>query len=174
MRKMFQNIDRWLIEHPVFTDLMTILVPCLFFIVLGIISNSCSTIKEIPVQTVEKIVYRDSTIYLNDTIQVPVPYEVTKEILPELDTSYLETSVARSTAYLDTSKRQIYHDLIQEGKVEVIYDTLVQVQYVDRIVEKEVPIVQEVEVPKYDTFFFVLLGFAAVIILRFILSMVVR
>lgn len=105
----------------------------------------CSPIKQIPIEIQEKIIYRDSLVYLTDTITVEVPKMVVKEILPEIDTSYLETSLASSMAYLDTNKRQLHHTLEQKGKVHVKYDTIVSVQYVDRFIEKEVPIITEVE-----------------------------
>lgn len=105
----------------------------------------CSPIKQIPIEIQEKIIYRDSLVYLTDTITVEVPKMVVKEILPEIDTSYLETSLASSMAYLDTNKRQLHHTLEQKGKVHVKYDTIVSIQYVDRFIEKEVPIITEVE-----------------------------
>ena len=113
----------------------------------------CGTIKEISVQTIEKVIVRDSLIYVTDSIIVEVPKEVVKEVLPQLDTSILQTSVAKAVAYLDTTKRQIHHTLEQKGVIKTRIDTVFQVQYIDRIIEKDVPI--EVEVIKYkrDTIF---------------------
>ena len=74
---------------------------CLFSIM------SCGVVQEVPVQTVEKIIYRDTTVFLKDTITVTVPVEKIVEVLPQLDTSYLSTSVAKSTAYLDTCSRKL-------------------------------------------------------------------
>jgi hypothetical protein len=136
--------------------------------------TSCAGIKEIPVQTVEKVVYRDSLIYINDTLRVEVPKEVVKEVIPHIDTSYLKTSLAESIAYLDTTERKLYHTLTQKGEIKIKYDTIVKVQYVDRIVEKEVPV--EVEVIKYkrDTFFWVLLGWAALCVGYALLNFFIR
>ena len=64
-----------------------------------------------------------------------------------MDTSYLETSVAKSVAYLDTAKRKLHHTLTQEGEVRTIIDTFYTTTYVDRYIEK--PVIQEVEVIKY-------------------------
>lgn len=118
------------------------LIFCLLPLILLV---GCSPIKQIPIEIQEKIIYRDSLVYLTDTITVEVPKMVVKEVLPEIDTSYLETSLASSTAYLDTNKRQLHHTLEQKGKVHVKYDTIVSIQYVDRFIEKEVPIITEVE-----------------------------
>lgn len=140
--------------------IITILLPALTILVLGLLATSCGTIKEIPVQTIEKVVYRDSLIYVNDTLTIPVPYEKIVEVVPEVDTSYLETSVAKSTAYLDTAKRKLHHTLEQKGSIKYIHDTVHVVQYVDRIITKDVPV--EVEVIKYkrDSLFWVLVGWA--------------
>lgn len=134
----------------------------------------CASVKEIPVQTVEKVIVKDSLIYVRDTLRIEVPKEIVREVVPQVDTSYLKTSLAESTAYLDTINRKIHHTLTQRGEIKIKYDTVFKVQYVDRIVEKDVPI--EVEVIKYkrDTFFWVLLGWAIlcvlVVILKFILK----
>ena len=114
---------------------------------------SCSTIKEVPIQYIDRVEYRDTTIFIRDTIKIEVPKEVVKEIIPQIDTSYLETSVASSIAYLDTTKKALYHKIEQKGDIKILYDTLVRVQYVDRYIEKEVPVIQTVEKYKRDTLF---------------------
>ena len=130
------------------------LIILLTFILLG-----CGT-KQIPVQTVEKIIYKDTIITIKDTLKIEVPKEIVKEVVPQIDTSYIKTSLAESTAYLDTTQRKLVHTLKQTGVLKVKYDTIISVQYVDRIITKDVPV--EVEVIKYkrDTFFWVLLGWA--------------
>lgn len=162
MKKTLAHIERWFMDHPVLTDLLTILVPFLFFVVLGICSNSCSSLKEVPVQYIDRIEYRDSLVYIHDSVEVPVPYEVVKEVLPALDTSVLKTSNAESVAYLDTARRMINHTLEQKGTVKTVIDTVIKVEYVDRLIEKEVPV--EVEVVKYrrDALFWVLVGWAVI------------
>lgn len=129
-------------------------------ILLALLLCACSGIKQVPVQSVEKIVYRDSLIYLKDTLHIQVPVEVIKEVIPAIDTSYIKTNIAESIAYVDTTERKLHHTLKQTGVLKVKYDTIISVQYVDRIIEKDVPV--EVEVIKYkrDTFFWVLLGWA--------------
>jgi hypothetical protein len=151
--------------------IITILRPALFSMVAGLLFSSCGAMKEVPVQTVEKIVYRDSLIYVNDTIKVEIPRETVREVVPELDTSYLKTSVAESVAYLDTAKRKLHHTLTQKGEIKVVYDTIVKIQYVDRILEKEVPV--EVEVIKYkrDSLFWVLVAWAALCIVYAVLKL---
>jgi hypothetical protein len=149
----------YLVTEPVVTDMLCIIIPVLLFGLVAMFTG-CSTLKEVPVQTVEKIEYRDSLVYVHDTLTIPIPYEKIVEVVPEVDTSYLETSVAKSTAYLDTAKRKLHHTLEQKGSIKYIHDTVHVVEYVDRVYEKEVPV--EVEVIKYkrDALFWVLVGWA--------------
>lgn len=117
---------------------------------------SCSSVKEVPVQSIEKIIYRDSLIYVHDSITVNVPVEVYIETVLEMDTSYLKTSLAESIAYLDTTKKQLFHTLTQKGEIKVMYDTIIKTQNIDRFIEKEVPVKVEVIKTKRDALFWVL------------------
>lgn len=99
---------------------------------------SCSVVREIPVQTIEKVVYRDSLIYIRDTVEVPVPYEVVREILPKDTTSILRTSVAMSEAKID--KGMLHHKLEQNGVVKAQIDTFYLTKTVEKIKEVEVPV----------------------------------
>lgn len=117
----------------------------ILLMILGI--SSCATTQYVPTTTIDRVVYKDTTIVINDTIMIPIEKEVVKEIIPDLDTSYLETSVAKSVAYLDTAKRKLHHTLTQEGEIRTIIDTFYTTTYIDRYIEK--PVIQEVEVIKY-------------------------
>lgn len=130
-----------------------------------LLTVGCGSVREIPVQTVEKVVVRDSVVYINDTITVEVPFERIVEVVPEVDTSYLKTSVAESVAYLDTAKRQIHHTLEQKGTVNTKVDTVVITKNIEKIVYEEVPI--EVEIVKYkrDNIFWYSIIFNVIIIL---------
>lgn len=133
----------------------------ILLMILGI--SSCASLKEIPVESYEKIVYRDSTIFIRDTIEVPVPVEKIVEIVPQDTTSILNTSLAISEAKIE--KGMLHHSLEQKGTIPVQIDTIVTVQYVDRIVEKEIPIITEVEKPYVPTFFWIITIYAVIITL---------
>ena len=83
------------------------------YIVAAVLCIGCAPIKEVPVNThqidsvrVERVVeYRDTTIY------VEVPHEVIKEVVPELDTLFMENRVATSTTLLDTTTRTLRGEL---------------------------------------------------------------
>lgn len=155
----------------VWTDILTVVGPALVFILVALLT-SCSTLREVPVEYIEKIEIRDSLVYIHDTVDVEVPVEVIKEVLPDIDTSYLETSVASSIAYLDTVNRQLHHELAQKGHLQAILDTVIVVEYVDKVIEKEVPV--EVEIIKYrrDALFCVLVGWALLCLAYAILKIV--
>lgn len=105
------------------------------------------------IQTIQ----RDSIVYIErlDTIQVPVIKE--KLVVETLsDSSYLETSVAESFAFVKDGK--LTHTL--ENKDVKITGTVKveeKIVYKDKIVEKEVPIEVEVVKTKYPKFFWILL-----------------
>lgn len=141
-------------------DYFRILLSALSVLVAGFMSISCGPLKEVPVQYIDRIEYRDSLVYVHDSITVQVPVEVVKEVLPDVDTSYLKTSVAESIAYLDTAKRRLHHTLEQKGTIKTVYDTIIKVEYVDRLIEKEVPVQVEVIKYKRDSLFWVLVGWA--------------
>ena len=103
----------------------------------------CAAVKEIPVTDYEKIVERDSTVYIRDTIKVEVPVERVKEIVPQDTVSQIATSLAFSEAKIE--KGLLHHTLEQKGEIKTVYDTIVTVQYVDRIVERDKIIEVEVE-----------------------------
>ena len=175
IRELYEKLQYWWWGNSLWvSDLLSVLAPWIIMGIIILCMNSCGTVKEIPVQTIEKIEYRDSLIFIHDTILVEVPQEKVVQVLPDIDTSYLKTSIAESIAYIDTTKMQLHHTLEQKGTLEVRYDTIVKVEYVDRIITKDVPIIQEIEVPRYDTFFWILLGWTLftilVMILRFCLK----
>lgn len=116
---------------------------------LTVLFVGCATPKIVYVPTEAKTIieYRDTTIRLVDTIKVDVPREVIKEVMPILETSRLETSVAYSEAYVDTIERRLHHRLHnKQTALKGKLDTIVRVEYVNEYIE--VPIIKEVEVEK--------------------------
>ena len=121
--------------------------------ILLILFNACSVVKEIPIETIEKIVVRDSVIFIKDTVEIPIPYEVIKEIVPQDTVSILSTKLATSEAKIE--KGMLQHKLEQKGTIKTQIDTF----YVTQIkeVEKMVEVPVEVEVVKYkrDSIFWI-------------------
>ena len=109
----------------------------LFLILLLFVS--CSTIKYVPVKGED--IYH--TEYITKDSIVYTPVEVIKEVVPELDTLYMETSVAKAKAYLDTNLNTLKGEM--KNKKEIIYRD--KIVYRDSIViqKQEVPVEIEVE-----------------------------
>ena len=120
------------------------------YIVAVLFCISCAPVKEVPVNThqidsvrVEKVVeYRDTTIY------VDVPREVIREVVPELDTLYMENTVATSRSYLDTSTRTLKGELKTKPtklpQPVKIPETIEKEEIIKEII-KEIPVTVEVE-----------------------------
>lgn len=113
-------------------------------LILGILGGlllSCGQVRYVPVETVKEIHIRDSVWLRPDTVKVDVPFEVYRDVVPEMDTLVLETSVARAVAWADTSTRAL------KGSIENKHASLVKpieiperIQYRDSLVYKEVPV----------------------------------
>ena len=105
----------------------------IFAIVLGL--SGCKP-KEVIVEkekyiyvTKDSIVNRDSTVY--------VPYEVVKDY--SLDTLVLQTSLAISRSWLDTSNAYLVGEIRNLKAIQVKYIEVDKWHTKDSIVEKEVP-----------------------------------
>lgn len=119
------------------------------FIIFGILLfMGCASTKPVyvPTQAETIIEYRDSIIHIIDSIKVEVPKEKIVEVIPDIDTSYLETKLAYSMAFIDKDKGRIHHTLENKPQsLKIPLDTLVKIEYINKYIEK--PIIQEVEVP---------------------------
>lgn len=96
------------------------------------------------------VVIKESVINRDTTIYIEVPVEVIKEVLPDTDTSHLETSLAISEAWVSAgllNHSLVHKDVGLEKKVEMPEKTTqkdsIIVSYKE--VVKEVPV--EVEKP---------------------------
>ena len=104
----------------------------LLFLIL-LLFVSCSTIKYVPIKGED--IYH--TEYITKDSIVYTPVEVIKEVAPELDTLYMETSVAKAKAYLDTNLNTLKGEM--KNKKEIIYK--------DKIIYRDSIIIQKQEVP---------------------------
>lgn len=106
----------------------------------------CTKQVYIPTDTKHIIEYRDSLIYLTDTLVVEIPKEIVKEIKPVIDTSRLETKIAFSEAYVDTVDMTLHHTLKNKpNSLKTAIDTVFVVKTKTEYLEK--PVIVEVEKP---------------------------
>ena len=128
---------------------------------------SCATVREVPINTaqrdsvrIERIVeYRDTTVY------VKVPVETIREVVPSIDTLYMESSVAISKSFLDAETRTLKGEL-RNKPVSLPHETKLpektDTEYEFIEVIKEVPVPVEIEKPFIPKIFWWSLGANAV------------
>ena len=114
--------------HPMVTiasnmNRFLMIITMVFFIV------GCGGVKYIPTSTVEKVVVKDSLVYRDSIIYIP--QERIVEIVPQIDTLFMDIEVAESKAYLDTTNMLLRGELRSKKKEIVKYQTIIE--YRDRI-----------------------------------------
>lgn len=81
---------------------------------------SCGTQKVLPIEQVTdsvSVIFKESVIYKDTIIYVEVPAESDRTILPDTDTSRLETSIAESEAWVSNGK--LNHTLKNKSDVSL-------------------------------------------------------
>ena len=138
----------------------------LFLILLLFVS--CSTIKYVPIKGED--IYH--TEYITKDSIVYTPVEVIKEVVPELDTLYMETSVAKAKAYLDTNLNILKGEM--KNKKEIIYRD--KIVYRDSIViqKQEIPVEVEVEKKVVPSWAYYSLGLNILVIIGFAIRLYFR
>lgn len=137
----------------VFYFLLSILMCCLVFFQV-----SCNTVKYVPIK--ETVIEKDTFIKL-DSIIIELPYEVKNNNIPYNQKSVLETSLAKSTAYLDSTDNQLKHSLENKPQAKLDPDTVFKFKIKE--VYKEIPVEVIKEVPytpniyKYSLIFSILI-----------------
>lgn len=118
-------------------------------LLLLLMCSGCAAHKKItyvPTQTIHKVEYRDSVVRVKDTVYIELPVERIVEVIPELDTLKMETSVAEATAYLDVDRKQLRGELRnKKTQLPAKVDTLVVLK--NKIEYLEKPVIQKAETP---------------------------
>ena len=119
-------------------------ISMLLVLILGMLFVGCKP-KQVIVEK-EKVVYQTKDSIVQRDSLVYVPYEVVKDY--SLDTLVMQTSLAVSKSWLDTSTFYIVGELKNLKALEVKYIEVDKWHTKDSIVEKEKPVPYEVEVVK--------------------------
>lgn len=128
----------------------------LFIILIGLLLlGSCRTTQPVvlPVEQVTVVEYRDTTIYRDSIVTIPV--ETIKEVVPELDTLHMETSIAEATAYLDTTLHMLRGSMKNKKGTTFEQHEKVKIIYKDSIHYEEKPVpypVVETKHPVYEKY----------------------
>lgn len=128
---------------------------------------SCGTPKYITVKETEVI--KDTVKIKADTVRVEIPKEVVINVVPELDTLKMETSIAESTAYLDTLTNTL-KGRIKNKKTELQKEiqTVEKIKFVEHKVE--VPVPYEVVKTKTPRWAWVLLLINITVLVSFLIK----
>ena len=108
-------------------------------IIILTLCTACKTIQYVPVKGDTVVEYRDTTIWKDSLIYTPV--EVVKEVVPQMDTLNMETSLASATAYVDTTTNTL------KGSIKNKKGITEQIKWREKIVYKDSISIQEVPVP---------------------------
>ena len=104
----------------------------------------CSTIKYVPIETDREVKVITETVYRDTVIFRDLPKESHSQMA--VDTSRVETSLAESTAYIDTATNMINHNIRNKvDSIRVEYKYIEKKIYRDSIIIKEVPVEVEIE-----------------------------
>ena len=104
----------------------------------------CSTIKYVPIETDREVKVVTETVYRDTVIFRDLPIESHSQM--SVDTSRVETSLAESTAYVDTATNMINHSIRNKvDSIRVEYKYLERKVYRDSVIVKEIPVEVEVE-----------------------------
>ena len=164
---------------------------CLWFTVLSLLMftflNSCGATKHVvindntKVELRDSIIFKDSTRLVDSIIYVEIPREKVMDIISQIDTSYLETSIAKSYAYVDTTSLMIVHSLANKDTVlqeKIVYKdryiTTEKIVYRDSIQTKEIPVEVEIEKKVYPKTYWYLLGFFVIVVGIFIVKIYLK
>lgn len=143
----------------------------LFAWISGLLLVSCGTPKYITVK--EKEYIKDTVLIKADTVKVDIPVEVKVNVVPELDTLKMETSVAEAEAYLDTLT-QTLKGTLKNKKTELKKEIQVveKTKYVEHKVE--VPVPYEVVKTKTPLWAWIMLSINVGLIVGFLLILFLK
>ena len=100
----------------------------------------CATIRPVPVNTETVINYIDSLVIKDSVRVVELPVEHITDIIPIYDTLELETSLAGSKAWLDTTFHTLRGKIWNKPQAKISTPYVEHIVYRDSIVTKEVPV----------------------------------
>ena len=143
----------------------------ILFAWVAILACSCGIPKYITVK--EKEYIKDTVLIKADTVKVDIPVEVKVNVVPELDTLKMETSVAEAEAYLDTLT-QTLKGTLKNKKTELKKEiqTIEKTKYVEHKVE--VPVPYEVVKTKTPLWAWIMLSINVGLIVGFLLILFLK
>jgi hypothetical protein len=119
-----------------------------FYILAIFILIGCKPTSYVPIEHKTVISYKDSTIFHQDTIHVSIEKEAYNYYSSLLDTLYMETNYAYSTAYIDTTNNLLNGHISNKPiDIPVIYEWRDRIITNDTTIYKDIPMYIE-QMPK--------------------------
>lgn len=107
-------------------------------IIFILLFTACKTIQYVPIKGDTQIEYRDTTI-IKDSI-IYIPKETIKEIVPDIDTLYMSTSLAESKSYIDKDNKVLRGEMKNKKGITETIKWKEKIVYRDSIVKQEIPV----------------------------------
>lgn len=136
---MWDKIKYWFVNlsYSVFLKIIPIFV-------LILVSACSPKIIYLPSET--EVVYRDSIITQIDSVEVPLPVEVVKEVAFDYAPLHMETSLAEADVVADTTNRVLVGKIKNKPKAKIPVETKIEYHARDSVVREPYPV--EVKVPE--------------------------
>lgn len=117
-----------------------------FGALLALVFTACSTVKYVPVETIKEVHVRDSVYYRDTLVRVELEKARISDFVDPSDTLVLQTDLARSTTFLDTT-RNVLRGTIENIKPHVEKPVPVKhkIEYRDTVITRKIPVPYEVE-----------------------------
>ena len=110
------------------------------YIITAVMLLGCATVRTVPVKTETVFNYIDSLVIKDSVRVVELPVERIKDIVPIYDTLELETSLATSKTWLDTTFHTLRGEMRNKPQAKISTPYKEHIVYKDSIVTKEVPV----------------------------------
>lgn len=110
-----------------------------FFYVMAIIALAACSPKVI-VRENTKIQYRDSIVTQIDSVEVPMPVEVIKEVAFDYAPLHLETSLAEADVVADTTNRMLVGKIQNKPKAKIPVEHKLEYHTRDSLIYVEIPV----------------------------------
>lgn len=127
----------------------------------------CATIRTVPVKTETVFKYIDSLVIKDSVRVVELPVERIKDIVPIYDTLELETSLAASKTWVDTTFHTLRGEIRNKPQAKISTPYEEHIVYRDSLVYKEVPVEVEKIVKKVPGIYRISLWVCLLLIVAF-------
>ena len=139
----------------------------MFFLLVVASMTGCGIFKKAQrPENITQYTYIDSLVIKDSIRVVDLPVERIVDIVPDYDTLEMETSLAKSKSWVDTTSHTLRGEIENKPQAKIKVPYKEHIVFRDSISIKEVPVPYEVikKEIKYPLAFWILLAFAALMV----------